>query len=152
MTDKTIYIESLKWRLDEIKNKIFEKQKTIQNLFKDVEIMQEQAKHIIVLLKTEEENYSDPELESITDVNIADVVFELLNSDGSKTPMHYSDITNEIMAKGILIPGKNPSSNLLTHINRDNRFIRTAPGTYALEKWGLKGIPTRKRKISKNKK
>lgn len=149
MTSKEEYIENLEWRLDFIKEEIVKLQQQIQGMFKEVEQKQEQAQHLMMLLKSEGVNLNNPELASLTNIAITDVAYDFLSSSGDKTAVHYKDLAKEIMAKGILITGKNPASNLLSHINRDERFVRTAPGTYGLKEWGLKAMPTRKRKSKK---
>lgn len=151
MTSRDEYISNLSWRLDELKAEIKELQKTIQRIFKDVESKQEQAQHLVLLLKLEGVEIQDPELASLTDTAVADIAYDFLMNQAKKLPIHYNDIAKGIMAKGILIPGKNPASNLLAHINRDERFVRTAPGTYGLKEWGLKEMPQRKRKSSRKK-
>ncbi len=149
MTSKEEYIASLKWRLENIKEEILVLQRHIQELFKDVEQKQEQAQHLKTLLNSEGVGLNDPELASLTNIAIEDVAYKFLLSSDDNKAVHYKDLANEIMAKGILITGKNPASNLLSHINRDERFVRTAPGTYGLKEWGLKPMPTRKRKSKK---
>ena len=149
MATKDEYIEGLKWRLDEIKIEILDLQKAIKKLFNEVEIRQEQVQHIVLLLKTEGIDIDDPELASLTDTAITDNVYDFLIKENKKIPLHYNDLTKAIMAKGILIPGKNPASNLLSHINRDDRFIRTAPGTYGLKEWGIQEMTQKKRKSKK---
>lgn len=151
MTSKDEYIKNLTWRLNELKTEIVDLKKRIQNMFKEVELKQEQAQHLIMLLNAENVDIQDPELASLTDTAIADVVYDFMSRESKRTPMHYDDITRAIMAKGILIPGKNPASNLLSHINRDERFVRTAPGTYGLKEWGVQEMPRRKRKLRKRK-
>jgi hypothetical protein len=152
MTSKDEYINSLTWRLDELKTEIVDLQKTIQKMFSEVELKQEQASHLVMLLKAEGISIQDPELASLTNIAIADVAYDFMTNQNKKTPMHYDDIAKAIMAKGILIPGKNPASNLLSHINRDERFVRTAPGTYGLKEWGVQEMPQRKRKPRKRSK
>ncbi len=132
MTSKDDYITSLQWRLENIKNEISELQKNIQDMFDEVRLRQEQAQHIVMLLKAEGSDVADPDLASLTNVAVAEIAYEYLSSSDNKLPMHYSDLSQAIMSKGVLIPGKNPSANLLSHISRDDRFVRTAPGTYGL--------------------
>ena len=149
MSSKKEYMDSLTWRLDSLKNEIAELQCKIQEMFREVETKQDQAQYLVMLLKTEGVEINDPELASLTDVAVADIAYEFISAGDSNTGVHYKDLAKEILAKGILIPGKNPASNLLSHINRDERFVRTAPGTYGLREWGLKEMPSRKRKTRK---
>jgi hypothetical protein len=146
MPSRNEYVDSLKWRLQDVKTEILDLQKRIQDLFKSVEIKQEQAKYLVILLNAEGVDIVDPELASFADISISETAHDFLSSQVTKSAMHYEDIANSIMAQGVLIPGKNPASNLLAHINRDDRFVRTAPGTYGLREWGIKEMPSRKRK------
>src|SRR3970282_191907 len=125
MISKEEYINGLEWRLKNIKVEISSLQNNIQELFKEVAVRQEQAQHIASLLKIEGLKIEDADLASLTSIVIADVVYDYLASRDQKSPQHYNQITQSIMEKGILIPGKNPSANLLSHINRDKRFVRT---------------------------
>lgn len=149
MSSKEEYLTQLKWRLESLKSEIADYQKKIQDMFKEVEARQEKVQHLLMLIRAEGEEINDPELAALTDVSISNIVYEYMSSLDSKEPMHYDDITKAIMAKGILIPGKNPSSNLLSHINRDDKFVRTAPGTYGLREWGVKEMPARKSRSRK---
>lgn len=151
MTTKEDYINGLIWRLSSIKKDVVELQDDIQNLFAKLEIKQQQAQNILLLLNSEGHNNIDPELSSMANISIADIVYENLSNSVEKTPVHYIDLTKEILSKGILIPGKNPNANLLSHMNRDNRFVRTSPGTYGLKEWGLKAMQARKKKSRRKK-
>ena len=141
MTDtgdmKEQYIESLRWMLEEIKSEILEYQNEVQTLFSKIEIKQEQADHLMKLLTAENHSFSDPDSSILGNISVPDIAYELLNSQGNPTPLHYKKLTHEVLSKGIMIPGKDPAANLLSQINRDNRFVRTAPGTYGLKDWGL---------------
>lgn len=151
MTNKENYIESLKWQQDQVRSEIAVLQNEIQEMFKKIETKQEQLESIIKLLAAEGDKNADKELSNLLDVSIADIVFEFLRNANGKKPTHYQNLADAIMAQGILIAGKNPAANLLSHISRDNRFVRTAPGTYGLKEWGIKEMPTRKRKTRKRK-
>lgn len=151
MTSKETYIESLKWRLKSLNQEIAKLQHDIQELFNEVDVKQGQAQNLALLLKAEGLSSNDPSLANLSDLAIADVAYEILISKDGKAAVHYQDITGEVLARGIRIPGKNPASNLLSHINRDKRFVRTARGTYALKEWGLKEMPARKSKRARKK-
>ena len=82
--------------------------------------------------------------------SITNAVFNLLEE--MHKPMHYQEITKKIQDKGIYIPGKNPSATLLSRINGDKRFKRTAKrGTYALIEWRVRAGKIRRRKRNKRK-
>jgi len=152
MATKQEYIENLKWRLQEIEKEITELQNEIQEKFILVDNKQAQAQNLIMLLESEGVDYKQSSDLRITNNAISEIVYKFMSEQETHTPLHYADITKKLMGRGIFIPGKNPPSNLLSNINRDVRFIRTAPGTYGLKEWGLKALPSRKRKTRKKKK
>jgi len=150
MSDREKYLETLKWRLSQLKEEIVEHQNKIQEIFRQVEIEQEQIKSITQLLATEGMLIDDPDLAAMTDAPIADLAFKFLQNDPDHKPAHYSKITKNIMAQGILIPGKNPAANLLTHISRDDRFVRTSSGTYGLKEHGHRPATKSRRRKKRN--
>lgn len=152
MSTQEEYIRSLQWRLDSIKDEIATIQNRIRELFREVENKQQQAQNIIMLLALEGSNIDDPELASLTNVAIPDLAYDYLLSQGTKKSMHYNELTQVLKFKGVLIPGKNPAANLLAHISRDERFVRTAPGTYGLKEWGLSEMPPSRKKKSRRRK
>lgn len=134
-------------KLNELKIEISSLQERIQELFKEIGVKQEQAQHIIFLLAAEGYNLENEDLVALGTIQIADIAFEFLDKTIEKNPLHYKEIANSLFEKGIFIPGKDPYANLLSHISRDHRFVRVAPGTYGLEKWGLKPAkPTRRKR------
>lgn len=64
---------------------------------------------------------------------IAEAVYEILAEKGSAA--HYSELTRDVLMRGIPIGGKNPSNTLLAHLSRDSRFYRPNRGTYGLKEW-----------------
>lgn len=146
MSEREMYIETLKWRLSELKEEIMVHQKNIRELFKQVESKQEQIKSITQLLAAEDLLIDDSDLAELVDASIEDLTYELLRSDPDRKPYHYKVITKNLLSQGVLIPGKDPAANLLSHISRDERFVRTASGTYGLVEDGHKPAPKRKSK------
>ncbi|MBI3160627.1 MAG: winged helix-turn-helix domain-containing protein [Chloroflexi bacterium] len=140
MPSRNEYIEELNWRLESLRGEISKLQGSIQELFDEVKIKQEQAKHLMMLLESEGQSTQDPELSSISNKPIADIAFDFVSAQQTRAPYHYVDLANELMSKGIYISGKNPSANLLAHMSRDSRFVRIAPGTYGLADWGLEPV------------
>ncbi len=57
-----------------------------------------------------------------------EVAYDFLLERG--TPMHYRELTTELVAKSVLIPGQRPEANLLAHVGRDRRFKRVSRGVY----------------------
>lgn len=100
--------------------------------------------HIQELLKLE--GYMSPaEEKQVTDLllrsdllhvvatNSADQVFAHLSDAGQ--PIHYKVLSQQLLSKGVTIPGRDPAATLLSQIYRDARFKRFGRGTYGLASW-----------------
>jgi hypothetical protein len=67
---------------------------------------------------------------------IEDSIESILASCGK--PMHISDIRASLIQLGIPLPGRGDEANIILRLRRaNNRFIRTARGTYGLISWML---------------
>lgn len=140
------YTNMLLNKLEELKSDIDEFQKRVQAIFDQIDHKQKQAQHIIELLKIEGIEPNKDKLESLGQVSVADLAYQNLSQKDSHQPIHYRELANTIMADGNLIPGKDPAANLLSHISRDERFVRVASGTYGLSEWGLEPAAKPKRR------
>ncbi len=140
------YIEGLRWKLGNLKKEIAQLQGQIQELYRTVDAKRRQAERLMELLGAEGEDVRDAEKTSLDSVAIGETAFELLISQVKKSPMHYEDMAAALIAKGILIPGRNPAANLLAHIARDKRFVRTSRGTYGLAEWGIPAMKSRSKR------
>jgi hypothetical protein len=77
--------------------------------------------------------------------DLEDAVEEILRAAGA--PLHISNIRETLVAQGIPIPGRGDDANIIVRLRRiEDRFTRTARGTYGLAEWG---IPTLKSKTRK---
>ena len=47
--------------------------------------------------------------------------------------VHYREILAALNTEGVHVPGKDPAANLIAHMSRDDRFVRTGRGTYGLD-------------------
>ena len=52
-----------------------------------------------------------------------------------KGALHYKEIAAELANRRSFVPGAKPEANLLTHIARDDRFVRVGRGRYGLKQW-----------------
>lgn len=53
--------------------------------------------------------------------------------DAYPEPLHYKDILQRLVASGFKVAGKDPGANILAHINRDSRVMKTKiRGVYTL--------------------
>lgn len=76
-------------------------------------------------------------------------VAEILRAAGE--PLHISNIRGALIARGVPIPGRGDEANIIVRLRRfDDRFTRTARGTYGLAEWGIPALErkTRKRRRS----
>jgi hypothetical protein len=138
------YVSVLEKKLAELRGDIYERQSRIRILNSELEECQRLAEHLVELLKAENVPIDGGAIPGTSGDSIADIAHgELLAGDRGHT-WHYKDLADYLMKKGIVIPGKDPTANLLTHISRDSRFVRVAPGTYGLSEWGLK--PAKRKK------
>ncbi|MBI4298334.1 MAG: winged helix-turn-helix domain-containing protein [Chloroflexi bacterium] len=65
--------------------------------------------------------------------SLADAVHLFLSQEGKE--YHYIDLTKALVARGVIIPGKDPGNNLVAHIYKDPRFLRPKRGVYGLRQW-----------------
>jgi hypothetical protein len=145
------YITVLRGRLDDIRDGIEERKKRVRTLLEEIASQEKQVGHILQLLEAEGEPPDLVEVQDLQPLSVADMAYEVLSRREDQEPIHYSQLAEEIMSEGKLIPGQNPAANLIAHLGRDGRFVRTGRGTYGLAEWGLKVAPSRKRRRSRRK-
>lgn len=62
--------------------------------------------------------------------NLLDICEEIMMS--SKRPLHIRELHDELLARGVAIPGRGTEANLIVRLQRsDGRFVRVGRGTYA---------------------
>jgi hypothetical protein len=69
-------------------------------------------------------------------------------------PTHYRQLVSLLADRNVYVPGKDPGANLIAHISRDDRFVRTGRGIYGLAEWpsvASSGSRARSRSRSKRK-
>lgn len=143
------YVFELKNKLSLIQDEISQLQINVKDSLEKVEEQQKAAEHIVRLLEIEGVDIGNSQIADFINKSYSDLAYELLQNSDLKEPQHYRDIYNAFLSKGIPVSGKDPAANLLTHISRDERFVRVAPGTYGLKEWGLETVKkktTRKRR------
>ena len=52
-------------------------------------------------------------------------------------PLHISELMRLLRDRGVMIPGAGTQANLIAHLRRDRRLLRTSRGMYGLTAWGL---------------
>lgn len=80
-----------------------------------------------------------------TTAGLEDAVEEILRTEGA--PLHISSIREALGARGVAIPGRGDDANIIVRLRRfEDRFTRTARGTYGLAEWGLPELKTKPRR------
>ncbi len=90
---------------------------------------EQQLLHVRKLLELAEVT-DRPAAEAPSSRTVSDAAFELLTQVGQ--PMHYVEMAQQLGRYGAQLSGVNPGANLLAHIGKDKRFVRTARGMYGL--------------------
>jgi hypothetical protein len=161
-------LDLLKNKRSELASKLQRYQDMISNVEKEYLVrltqlkeeqkpLQEALQHIDALLRLSNPNgdkltnagvnINPPEVVTAT---ITDEVCRLLETVNQ--PMHYRDIYNKLVEKGLSISGKDAAATLLARISRDARFKRGRKrGTYALSVWRIPTAKSKSRKIRKRK-
>ena len=73
-----------------------------------------------------------------------DAAFQLVS--GTPEGLHYRDLLDQMTALGVRVPGQDPAANLIAHLTRDERFVRTARGTYGAKGTHREATATRRRR------
>ena len=147
--DKNEYVNALKARLREYLNSIEQDQKKVREMLESIEKKDQQVVHIQKLLEAEGLNLVDEGIEIAGEISLADIAYDVLDSEANRKPVHYRDLAKMIFKQGKNIPGKDPAANLIAHLGRDNRFERTGRGLYGLKEWGIKPEKKKRRKSRK---
>jgi hypothetical protein len=86
----------------------------------------------------------------MTTLDLEQAVEQILRAAGE--PLHISKIRETLVSRGIPIPGRGDDANIIVRLRRfEDRFTRTARGTYGLADWGipaLAGKARRRRRIA----
>lgn len=76
---------------------------------------------------------------------LEDAVEEILRTAGA--PLHISEIREALVTQGVPIPGRGDDANIIIRLSRvEDRFTRTARGTYGLAEWGIPAVKSKRRK------
>jgi hypothetical protein len=138
MEDNTAYIQALQRRLEELRGLTGRDKERIRELQEGVAIKEEQMTYIVKLLDAEGVSVVDATPTATAQMSVAGMAYEVLAARDNHDPVHYRELARLIESRGWQIPGQDPAANLIAHMGRDDRVIRTGRGMYALEQWGLR--------------
>jgi len=130
-----VWKRELEIELDGLRQGLIEAQK-------EIALKEGQLEHIIELLRSEGMDEGLNGMGKTEAASLSDHAYEVLKDKG--TPFYYRDLVEYLQSNGVIVPGKDPAANLIAHISRDNRFVRIARGTYALQEWDGSEHRTRK--------
>lgn len=102
------------------------------------------VRHIQALLALEGHSQLVPELVGVAQTmpipvsiapfpSLADYAYQFLAETGREC--HYKELAEQLMARGVSIPGKEPANNLVARICTDPRLVRPRRGFYGLREW-----------------
>ena len=60
-------------------------------------------------------------------------------------PLHISELMRLLRERRVTIPGAGTQANLITHLRRDVRLVRTSRGMYGLSTWGIESMKPSRR-------
>lgn len=86
------------------------------------------------------------ELPRPTSAGFLDAAADLLRDRDAGT--HYQEVLKLLTSSGVNVPGRDPAANLIAHMGRDDRFVRTGRGTYGLRA-KHHAAPATRRRISR---
>jgi hypothetical protein len=138
MADESEYVDALQRRLEDLKQAIGSEKLRVRELLEAIHSKEEQMGHIVELLAVEGVRVGGEGSGAREQTSVSEMAYGVLASQREPKPIHYRDLVDLIMAEGKLIPGRDPGANLISHMSRDERFVRTGRGMYALAKWGFK--------------
>jgi hypothetical protein len=82
-------------------------------------------------------------------LDLEDAVEEMLRAAGE--PLHISTIRETLVTRGVPIPGRGDDANIIVRLSRvEDRFTRTARGTYGLAEWGVPALARKTHKSSRS--
>ena len=103
--------------------------------------LEAELRHLSALLALQGGSHEEPgtEVERLSmPADLRQEAYKLLAE--VREPMHYTQMMEQLVLRGVHIPGKEPAKNLVAHIHSDERFKRPKRGFYGLAEWYPKGM------------
>ena len=145
MNERMNVDDLLKWR-DQVIEDIQTNKAELADAQKRLFESQERLELIEKLLELEGEKTEDREGHIKKPKDLLDECEKILLEAGK--PMHVKKIHEELLRRGVPIPGKGTEANVISRFQRSGgRFIRTGRGTYGLPEFGIpEAKPVRKQR------
>jgi hypothetical protein len=119
-------IRSLQSLINDTKAKLDDAKAEYDRLQADVEALERSLQLMI------ERNDEDEET-AVPAKQIRNEMVTILQNEGA--PLHYGEIYNRLVQRGIPVPGKEPRRNVGAHLSNDERFEKQGSGNWGLASW-----------------
>jgi hypothetical protein len=145
MNERLNVEDLLKWR-DQVIDDIKKNKADLADAQKRLFASQERLELIDKLLELEGEKTEDLDGNVNDPKDLLDECEKILLEAGK--PMHVNKIHEELLKRGVPIPGKGTQANVISRFQRSGgRFIRTGRGTYGLPEFSVPELkPVRKQR------
>ena len=127
------YLRALQTKRDDVWRELDGLRRDRRELDEKIAIKEGQLKNLDELLALEGGSVSPNVVDDVarsTPPSFLDVAAELLQD--SESGVHYQALLSALNEKGVNVPGREPGANLIAHLTRDERFVRTGRGMYGL--------------------
>ena len=119
----------------------------LREISEEVTRLEAELRHLGALLALESRGREESETgrqvgadRVTTPVDLREEVYRLLSE--VREPMHYTQMAEQMILRGVHVPGREPAKNLVAHIHNDPRFKRPKRGFYGLTEWYPRGTPS----------
>jgi len=119
----------------------------LREVSEEVTRLEAELRHLGALITLESGGAQATEVEGVGSLqelaipaDLREETYKLLTE--VREPMHYTQMAEQLVLRGVRIPGREPAKNLVAHIHNDPRFKRPRRGFYGLAEWYPKGTPS----------
>jgi hypothetical protein len=135
------YVDSLRQKRIDVLGEIETLRQRVVELSSRLTVKENQLRNIDDLLRLETPSDATASPSNGIGVpvraKIRDRAYEALKERG--VPLHYRELATRLAQSDVYIPGQDPAANLIAHLSRDARFLRTeGRGMYGLVEWPRK--------------
>ena len=125
------YVKALVAKRASVWSELEELRARFRTLGDEISLKEAQLRNLDDLLAVESHDATADVPAAPAGRTFVEVAYEIISAaDGG---IHYQELLRELVERGVLVPGKDPAANLITHLSRDVRFVRTGRGTYGLD-------------------
>lgn len=148
MEDTLTFVTILEGKREEVAAELERLRQQMNRLAGDVSVKEAQLRNLDDLLAFEQGG-AVPETVAARSSkgHFLDEAYELVRE--TEAGLYYKDLLERLTERGIVVPGQDPAANLIAHLTRDERFVRTARGTYGLRGTHREASATRRRRVRK---